>query len=97
MIIVMGEVTVSPADASRFRREIEAIDPTRRAESGCHFYAVAEIAGGRLLVAERWRDEAALAAHLAHPQTVALVARWAGRLRASVQKYAAGAGQALDA
>ncbi|CAK7261903.1 MULTISPECIES: putative quinol monooxygenase [unclassified Shinella] len=42
---------------------------------------------GRLLIAERWTDQAALSAHLNTEETKAFVARWQGRMRGDVRKF----------
>jgi quinol monooxygenase YgiN len=42
---------------------------------------------GRLLIAERWRDQAALTAHLQAVDTMAFVARWGHVIKGEILKY----------
>ena len=89
MLIVIGTVHVDPSDAVRFASEIEALAKTTRTRAGCLFYAGAleDAAAGRMLVAERWTDQAALTAHLEAPDVRAFVQRWATRMRGDVLKF----------
>lgn len=89
MLIVTGTLFVPPIDLARFVAEMDNMAPVTRKRDGQLSYdtAVLDAAAGRLLVAERWRDEAALAAHLRAKETTAFVSRWAGRLRGDVRVY----------
>lgn len=89
MIIVMGYITLQPSDVSGFIADMQPFATTTRAEDGCLFFgATAEdAAAGRILVAERWRDQAALTAHLAAPATEAFVKIWAGRMTGEILKF----------
>jgi quinol monooxygenase YgiN len=42
---------------------------------------------GRMLVVERWRNQAALMNQLEAPETAASVGRWAGRMTGDILKY----------
>jgi quinol monooxygenase YgiN len=89
MIIVLGHVDLDPVDTEEFRRDIAALDPFRRPASGCFFYRVVpdDAASGRMLIAERWRDQQALTAHLQSQATAEFVQKWSGRMRGEMLKY----------
>ena len=89
MLIVTGHISVPPADLPRFVEEAGHLASVTRQRDGNLSYdiAVLDAAAGRLLVAERRRDEAALAAHLRANGTVAFVSRWQGRLLGEVRQY----------
>lgn len=98
MIIVLGHVHIDPSDVNEFRRDIDAIDPSRERESGCISYsvAVADPAIGRMLVAERWQDQQSLAAHIQGRGVSEFVRKWSGRMRSDVLKYDASNERALS-
>lgn len=89
MLIVTGTLSVSPHDLSRFIAEVGDMAAVVRNRSGNLAYdiAVLDAAEGRVLVAERWRDEAALAAHLRDERTTAFLSRWATRLQGEVRVF----------
>ena len=89
MLIITGTLSVLPDDLSCFIADISGLAAATRKRDGNLSYdiAVIDAAAGRLLVAERWRDEASLAAHLRAEDTTAFVSRWAGRLRGGVRVY----------
>jgi len=89
MIIVLGHVRIDPSDAEAFCRDIREIDPSNKPNSGCLFYSVAAVdpSIGRMLVAERWRDQQSLTAHLQRPETLAFVQAWSGRMQGDVRRY----------
>ena len=89
MLIVTGYVHLALPDVSAFIDEMTTFAQAARSRAGCLFFAVApEDAGtGRILVAERWRDQAALDAHLAAEDTVAFVLRWGGRMRRQLATF----------
>lgn len=89
MLIVTGYLRLSPTDVPQFADDIGALIDITRSRDGCLFYATAldDPRIGSMLVVERWRDQAALTAHLAAPETVAFVARWQGRMSGEVLKY----------
>jgi len=89
MIILMGYLHVNPSDASEFTADIQAIASSTRAEQGCLFYAVTmEDAGaGRMLIVERWQDQASLTAHLANLTTVPFLEKWGNRIKIDTLKY----------
>ncbi|TIX42204.1 MAG: antibiotic biosynthesis monooxygenase [Mesorhizobium sp.] len=89
MLIVTGYVHVEPSAVAEFVTDIEALAHSAKQRDGGLFYAVAVDgrAAGRLLVAERWRDQASLTAHLHAPETLTFVERWRDRMRADLRKY----------
>lgn len=89
MIIVMGYITLHPSDVPGFIADMQHFAATTKAEDGCLFFSatVEAAAAGRILVAERWRDQAALTAHLAAPATEAFVKIWAGKMKGEVLKF----------
>lgn len=97
MLIVIGYVHVPPADAAAFVEDIAAFARVARARDGCLFFALAPDGPqeGRMLVAERWRDQATLDAHLSAEDTAAFRARWQARMRSDVAKFDAANERAL--
>ena len=89
MIILMGYVQVEASDAARFLSDVQALARATRTREGYLFYSVAmEDAGaGRMLVVERWRDQASLAAHLEASDTLAFVEKWSRGMVGSVLKF----------
>lgn len=92
MIIVTGTVEVDPTDLEPFAADLQALAEVSRQRAGNLAYAVARDTAqtGRLLVTERWQDQASLTAHLEAPDTRAFVTRWQGRMRGDIRKYDAG-------
>lgn len=88
-LIVTGTLSVPSVDLSGFLADMDGLAAVTRERDGNLAYdiAVIDASAGRLLVAERWRDEAALAAHLGAVETIAFVSRWAGRLQGGVRVY----------
>ncbi|MEA1651148.1 putative quinol monooxygenase [Nitrospirillum sp. BR 11164] len=89
MLIVMGHVQVAPSAMEEFATDIQALARSVRRREGNLSYAVAveDPSAGRLLVAERWRDQASLSAHLDAPDTRAFVDKWQGRMAGDIRKY----------
>lgn len=92
MIIVTGTVEVDLPDLEPFAADLQALAEVSRQRAGNLAYAVARdtTLPGRLLVAERWQDQASLTAHLEASDTRAFVTRWQGRMRGDIRKYDAG-------
>jgi quinol monooxygenase YgiN len=67
MIIVQGFMKVQPDDFAQYRRRIILHAAQVQTLDGCLQYSLSEDPGipGLLWVAERWRDKASQAAHLA--------------------------------
>ena len=89
MIVLMGYLYVEPSDVREFIADLVAIAAGTRAERGCLFYAVVleDVPSGRMLLAQRWSDEYALAAHLAGPNAALFQQKWGHRVRLDVQRY----------
>ena len=89
MLIVMGYMHVDPADLAEFRTDLKSLAIATRRRLGNLSYdaALDDAEAGRLLIAERWADQAALSAHLDAEETVAFVDRWRGRMRGDIRKY----------
>jgi len=66
MIIVTGEVRFGEGEIARLLPAFAANIAATRAEEGCEAYAYAVDVGDRnlLRVSERWRDQAAMDAHM---------------------------------
>jgi quinol monooxygenase YgiN len=97
MLIVTGTISVSPSDLADFVADLQVLANATRQRDGNLSYAVATLdaSAGQLLVAERWRDQAALTAHLQADDTGAFVGRWQNRMRGDIRKYDAGNERAL--
>jgi quinol monooxygenase YgiN len=67
MILVTGVFRVAPSDRDAFLDAAKAGMATSRAEDGCEEYVMAAdpMEPDRVVLSERWRDRAALDAHLA--------------------------------
>lgn len=89
MIIVTASLYLDPIDATEFVDGLRATATATRAEEGCLFYTAAleDAATGRVLMVEKWRDQAALTAHLSTPETQAFLGKWAGKMKGDVLKY----------
>lgn len=89
MLIVTGHITVKPSDLSQFCMDLETLATATRQREGNLSYdaAVADASAARLLVAEKWTDQAALSAHLAAADTMNFVRKWQGRMQGDIRKY----------
>ncbi|MCM2292541.1 antibiotic biosynthesis monooxygenase [Allorhizobium sp. BGMRC 0089] len=89
MIIVTGYMHVDPADLAAFRADLKTLALATRQREGNISYdaALDDRENGRLLIVERWADQAALTAHLEAEDTLAFVNRWRGRMRGDIRKY----------
>ena len=69
MVIVIGTFVVDPDRRAEFIAERHERMRTSRAEAGCleYTFAADPLDPGRVLLTERWADQAALDAHLAAP------------------------------
>jgi len=73
-VLIAGTIEVDP---DRRQGLLDAVRPlverTRKDEPGCLEYAFTAdtVEGGRVVVLERWADEATLAAHLVHDNMLA--------------------------
>ncbi|TPN56100.1 MULTISPECIES: putative quinol monooxygenase [unclassified Mesorhizobium] len=89
MLIVTGYMYVEPSSVAEFVQDIQNLSIATRQRDGNLSYdaAVDDPLAGRLLVAERWRDQAALTAHLHATDTMAFVGRWGDTIRGEILKY----------
>ncbi len=69
MVIVMGRAKFGPGEIDRLHGDMETQIRLTRAEDGCLLYAFSRdvLEPDVLLIAERWRDQAAIDAHFATP------------------------------
>jgi quinol monooxygenase YgiN len=89
MLIVNGYMYVEPSSVTEFVRDLQNLAVATRQRDGNLSYdaAVDDPLAGRLLIAERWRDQAALTAHLQATDTIAFVGRWSRTIRGEISKY----------
>ncbi|WP_248305140.1 putative quinol monooxygenase [Devosia sp. 1566] len=89
MLIVTGYMYVEPSSITEFVEDLQKLAITARQRDGNLSYdaAMDDPHAGRLLIAERWRDQAALTAHLHSSDTVAFVGRWGDAMRGEILKY----------
>lgn len=89
MLIITGHMHVDPADLAPFIADLKALATETRKRPGCISYdaAVDNPHAGRLLISERWADQAALSAHLQAADTIAFIRRWSGKMRGEIGKY----------
>jgi quinol monooxygenase YgiN len=89
MLIVNGYMYVEPSSVTEFVRDLQNLAVATRQRDGNLSYdtAVDDPLAGRLLIAERWRDQAALTAHLQATDTIAFVGRWCRTIRGDISKY----------
>ncbi len=73
MIMIEGWVRMDAADIDRLRPAAAAMIAATRQEDGCFEYAFSQdlVDAGLFRIVERWRDEAALAAHFQTPHMAA--------------------------
>jgi quinol monooxygenase YgiN len=69
MIVLTGTVRIPADKLDQARPLMKAVIEETRKEDGCLFYSFGEdvLAPGLIVVAEAWRDEASLGAHLNSP------------------------------
>ncbi len=72
MILVSGVITIDPANLDRATELVTSLVTATRAEPGNLDYSFASVLGdpGRLVISERWEDQAAIDAHMAAPHFV---------------------------
>ena len=89
MLIVSGYMYVEPSSVVEFVQDLKKLALATRQRDGNLAYdaAVDDPLAGRLLIAERWRDQAALTAHLDATDTMGFVDRWGPTIRGEVFKY----------
>lgn len=91
MVIVTGILSVLPSRLDAFVADLQPLAAATRYRDGNLSYhtAVLDARSGQLLVAERWQNEAALAAHLQADDTVAFTARWQTHIDGDIRLYEA--------
>jgi quinol monooxygenase YgiN len=90
MIIVAGQAEFDTRYLAEVQADIREIEAATRREDGCLYYAMAfdDLEQGHVTVLERWRDEAALNAHLRTPALKAFQERNLTRARSfSIKLY----------
>lgn len=89
MIILAGHLKTSPALVEELFSALRLLVEDTRREDGCldYHFAIDDAATGSILVYERWRDQAALDAHLALPSIGAVLGGWADRIEIAVRKF----------
>lgn len=97
--MIEGWVRLDAAEIERLRDGAVAMARASRAEDGCEEFAFAQDLAdpGLFRIVERWRDEAALGAHLATPHMAAFQQAMGGAARqgGSVKIYQATVQRAL--
>jgi quinol monooxygenase YgiN len=75
MIIVSGEVRFGPGEIDRLRPAMRKAIEGARGEEGCesYSYAVDLLDPDLLRISERWRDRAALDAHMKEPHLLEFI------------------------
>jgi quinol monooxygenase YgiN len=89
MLIVTGTMSVPPSDLADFVADLQALAVATQQREGNLSYnaAILDASAGQVLVAERWRDQASLTAHLTAEDTTAFVSRWQDRMSGDIRKY----------
>jgi len=97
MLVIMGYIDLDPADVEGFVSDIRAISSSTKAEKGCLFYSIAldDGAAGRFVVAQRWQDRQALAAHLEKGETLAFLTAWNDKMKSDLNEYEVLSGRPL--
>lgn len=90
MIVLAGHLKTAPELVEDLAATLRTlVEPTLK-EDGClnYHFAIDSREEGTVLVYERWRDEAALAVHLAQPSVLGVLGAWAERIdTAGVRKF----------
>lgn len=89
MLIIAGYMNVEPSQLAEFLDDLKMLAAAARSrpENVSYDAAIDDAATGRLLILERWRDQAGLVAHLAAADTQGFVGRWRGRMQAELRKF----------
>lgn len=72
MILVSGYLVIDPANLDRATELVVDLTAATRAEPGNIDYSFSSVLGdpGRLIITERWEDQAAIDAHMAAPHFI---------------------------
>ncbi|MFP2428636.1 putative quinol monooxygenase [Enterobacter ludwigii] len=89
MLIILGYAHIQPSVFGQFMNEIRLLAESVRGRDGNISYniAVEDSLAGKILIAERWANHAALTAHLESATTVAFTERWQNSMTGAVLKY----------
>ncbi|KGD84842.1 antibiotic biosynthesis monooxygenase [Pantoea stewartii subsp. indologenes] len=89
MLIINGYIHVFPEDFKQFMDDIQSLPRAARQRGGNYSYdiTVEDYPAGKLLISERWKDQAALSAHLESTDTPAFIYRWENRMKGELLKY----------
>jgi len=89
MLIITGHMLTDPSQVEALAADLRAGVARTLKEDGClgYAFAVDDAATGSILVSERWRDQAALSAHLATSEVAALMEKWGGKFEIAARKY----------
>lgn len=92
MIILAGQLKTSPDHVVTLADRLRGLADATLRQDGClnYHFALDDPKKGTILVYERWRDQAALLAHLSDPPVVELLREWAEHIDTSgVREFAA--------
>lgn len=89
MIIIAGQLKTDPSLVEDLAGALRANIPATLQEDGClsYHFALDSREDGTVLVYERWRDQAALDAHLAQPGIAAFLGQWADKVELGVRIF----------
>lgn len=89
MIIVTGYIYVPPTKLTPFMTDFAALASVTRQRNGNISYdtAVLNAQSGKLLVTERWADQAALSDHLNASETEGFISKWRDQMQGDIHKY----------
>lgn len=94
MIVIMGYAKAAAGELDRILEGLNAMVAATLDEDGCEHYCFSRDLGDpdRMIITERWRDQAALDAHFASPHMTQFNALLAGVqiVDASIQSYEIG-------
>tara|TARA_R110002020_G_scaffold144572_6_gene317628 strand:+ start:250 stop:549 length:300 start_codon:yes stop_codon:yes gene_type:complete len=89
MIIIAGNVYVSPSDIEAFVKEARKTIPLGLKNPGCvsMSFTLEDKSTGSMLVLERWKDQKSLDKHLAQAEVISLFKKWGSKMKNEVKKY----------
>lgn len=97
MIVITGQIRTDQSTLPLLYARLKALCEPSRAEDGCLFYhmGMEDQERGILMAMEGWRDEAALAVHLALPAITQLLADFEGKYTNEIQIHRVSESQRL--
>ncbi|NBC38071.1 antibiotic biosynthesis monooxygenase [Novosphingobium sp. FSY-8] len=89
MIVIAGTLKIAADEVHGLYAALTSLVPATLQEEGCmdYHFAIKDASEGTILVYERWRDAACLAAHLAAPQIGAVLGSWGSKIAMDVLKF----------